>query len=334
MKDVVRVGVIGLGWFGEMHAAAYKHVYNAELAALCTRRPERLAEMAGKYGVDKTYQDYHDLLADPDIDAVSICTHAKDHLAPMLDAIKSGKHVLLEKPMSTSLEECDKILAAAEGAKQNLMIGHICRFENDYAIARDEILSGRIGDIVSMYSRRNVGGSRAFSHLQVVSSISGDAVHDVDIMNWFVGRKALSVYGMASFTRQDIANADIGWVNIKYDGGALAVAESCWNLPDGSPLPIDAKMEVVGTKGVIYLFDPSYPLVIDDSKGRELKETVYWPTVHGKISGALNRELQYFIDCITSGKKPEIVTLQDARNVIEICSAAEASAKSGQAVFL
>ena len=332
--EKVRIGVIGLGWFGEMHAATYKHVYNAELAALCTRRPDRLAEMAEKYGVGKTYQDFGDLLADPDIDAVSICTHAKDHLAPMLAAIKSGKHVLLEKPMSTSLDECDQILAAAEGAKQNLMVGHICRFENDYAMARDEILAGRIGDIVSIYSRRNVGGSRAFTHLQVVSSISGDAVHDVDIMNWFLGKKALSVYGMSSFTRQDIANPDIGWVNIKYEGGALAVAESCWNLPDGSPLPIDAKMEVVGTKGVIYIFDPSSPLVIDDAKGREMKETVYWPAVHGKIRGALNAELQYFIDCIIEGKKPEIVTLKDARNVIEICSAAEESAKTGQVVTL
>lgn len=332
--DTVRVGVIGLGWFGEMHAAAYQGVYNAKVTALCTRRADRLAEMAAKYGVEKTYTDYHDLLADPDIDAISICTHARDHLQPMLDAMRSGKHVLLEKPMSASVEECDQILEASKSCSQNLMVGHICRFENDYAVAHDEILAGRIGDIVSISSRRNVGGARAFTHLQIVSSITGDAVHDIDIMNWFLGKKAKSVYGMASYTREDIAYPDIGWVNIKYDGGALAVAESCWNLPDGSPLPIDAKMEVVGTKGVIYLFDPSNPLVIDDGKGREVKETVYWPTVNGKIGGALHAELQYFTDCIVKGEKPAITTLQDSRDVIAICDAAERSAKSGRVVEL
>ncbi|GHU65973.1 dehydrogenase [Clostridia bacterium] len=332
--DKVRVGVIGLGWFGEMHVDAYRGVYGAEIAAVSTRRPDRLAEIAGKYNIDKTYTDYHDLLNDPDVDAISICTHARDHLQPMLDAIQSGKHVLLEKPMSVSIEECDQILEAAKDAKQNLMVGHICRFENDYVVAREQILSGRIGDIVSIYSRRNVGAARTFTHLQVLSSISGDAVHDIDIMNWFVGKKAKSVYGMSSFTRQDIAYSDIGWVNIKYDGGALAVAESCWNLPDGSPFPIDAKMEVIGTKGVIYLFDPSNPLVIDDGNGREIQETVYWPTVHGQVGGALHAELQYFTDCIIEGKKPAITTLQEARDVIAICNAAEESARTGEVVIL
>ena len=331
--DKVRVGVIGLGWFGETHVNTYKGVYGAEVAAVCTRRPDRLAEIAKKYDVAKTYTDYNDMLADPDIDAVSICTHAKDHLAPMLAAMKSGKHILLEKPMSNRIEDCDRILEESKNCSQNIMIGHICRFENDYAVARDQILSGRIGDIVSIYSRRNVGGARAFSHLQVLSSITGDAVHDIDIMNWIVGKKAKSVYGMATTTRNDIPNPDVGWVNIKYDGGVLAVAESCWNLPDGSPFPIDAKMEIVGTKGVIYICDPSQPLIIDDGTKREIQETVYWPVVHGKVAGALHQELQYFIDCIIKGEKPTITTLEESREVIKICNAAEESAKTGKVIF-
>lgn len=330
--DRVRIGVIGLGWFGEMHVDTYRGVHGAQVTAVCTRRPERRAEIAEKYGIEKTYADYNEMLADPEIDAVSICTHAKDHLAPMLAAIKSGKHILLEKPMSNRIEDCDKIMEAAKDAKQNIMVGHICRFENDYAVARDQILSGRIGDVVSIYSRRNVGGARAFSHLQVLSSITGDAVHDIDIMNWIVGKKAKSVYGMATTTRSDIPNPDVGWVNIKYEGGTLAVAESCWNLPDGSPFPIDAKMEIVGTKGVIYICDPAQPLIIDDGVKREIGETVYWPTVHGQVAGALHAELQYFVDCIIKGEKPTITTLEESREVIKICNAAEESAKTGEVI--
>lgn len=329
----IRIGVIGLGWFGEMHVETYRGVHGAQVTALCTRRPDRLAEVAKKYGVTKTYRDYNDLLADPDVDAVSICTHAKDHLAPMLAAMKSGKHVLLEKPMSVSMDECDQILAASKSCDQNLMVGHICRFENNYAVARDEIKNGRIGDILSIYSRRNVGAARANSHLFVVSSITGDAVHDIDIMNWMVGAKAKSVYAMAR-TAADVPNFDVGYVNIKYSDGTLGMAESQWTLPDGSPFAIDAKMEIMGTKGVIYICDPSQPLIIDDGTRRDIPDTVYWPMVHGERAGALHAELQYFVDCIHRGIKPTITTLEESREVIRICTAAEVSARTGREIEL
>ena len=329
----VRIGIIGLGWFGEMHVETYRGVYGAQVTALCTRRQDRLAEVAKKYGVTKTYQDYNELLADPEIDAVSICTHARDHLAPMLAAMKAGKHVLLEKPMSVSMDECDRIIEASEHCSQNLMVGHICRFENNYAIARDEIKSGRIGDILSIYSRRNVGGARAHSHLFVVSSITGDAVHDIDIMNWMVGEKAKTVYAMAR-TAADVPNPDIGYVNIQYADGTLGMAESQWTLPEGSPFAIDAKMEIMGTKGVIYISDPAQPLVIDDGTRRDIPDTVYWPMVHGERAGALHAELQYFVDCIHKGVKPTITTLEESRDVIRICSAAEESARTGSVINL
>ncbi|MEG1657328.1 MAG: Gfo/Idh/MocA family oxidoreductase [Christensenellaceae bacterium] len=329
----VRIGVIGLGWFGEMHVETYMGVYNAEVVAVCTRRPDRLREIAQKYGIAKTYTDYHDMLADDEIDAVSICTHAADHFEPMMAAMKSGKHVLLEKPMSVSLDECDKILAESKKCQQNLMVGHICRFENNYAVARDEILSGRIGEVVSLYSRRNVGAQRARTHLAVVSSITGDAVHDIDIMNWIVGAPAKSVYAMAS-KMSDVSNTDIGFVNIKYSNGPIAMAESQWTLPDGSPFAIDAKMEIMGTKGVIYITDPSMPLIIDDGTKRDAPDTAYWPKVHGNIAGALHAELQYFVDCILAGKKPTITTMQESRDVMEICIAADESARTGEVIKL
>lgn len=331
--EKVRIGVIGLGWFGEMHVDTYRGVHGAKVTAVCTRRTDRLAEVAVKYDIQKTYRDYNDMLADPDLDAISICTHAKDHLAPMLAAMRSGKHVLLEKPMSVSLEECNQILTASENCSQNLMVGHICRFENNYAIAREEIKNGRIGDILSIYSRRNVGAARAHSHLYVVSSITGDAVHDIDIMNWMVGAKAKSVYAMAR-TAADVPNPDIGWVNVKYTDGTLGVAESQWTLPDGSPYAIDQKMEIMGTKGVLYISDPAQPLIIDDGTRRDIPDTVYWPVVHGQRAGALHAELQYFVDCIIKGVKPTITTLEESREVIRICTAAEESARTDKVILL
>ena len=98
--DRIRCGVIGLGWFGEHHVDTLKQLPQAEVTAICTRRPERLEEVARKYGVPKTYTDYRALLADPEIDLVSIVTHVDDHLEPTVAALRAGKHVFLEKPMA------------------------------------------------------------------------------------------------------------------------------------------------------------------------------------------------------------------------------------------
>src|SRR5262245_21841273 len=99
----VRYGVIGLGWFGEKHCEALAGLPNVELAAVCTRRPERLQEVAGRFGVARAFTDYRELLADPDVDAVSVVTMWDQHAAPTLAALQAGKHVFLEKPMASTL---------------------------------------------------------------------------------------------------------------------------------------------------------------------------------------------------------------------------------------
>src|SRR5260370_36103737 len=109
--DRLRIGVIGLGWFGEFHCDAIVGIPNMELAALCTRTPDRLAGMAAKFGVKTTYRDYREMLADPSIDAVSIVTMWDQHTEPATAALEAGKHVFLEKPMASTIADSQKIMA-------------------------------------------------------------------------------------------------------------------------------------------------------------------------------------------------------------------------------
>src|ERR1700721_2692531 len=111
--DKLRIGVIGLGWFGEIQCEAIVGIPNLELAALCTRTPERLKAMATKFGVAKAMHDYRDVLADPHIDAVSIVTMWDQHTEPAIDALAAGKHVFLEKPIASTVEDASKISAAS-----------------------------------------------------------------------------------------------------------------------------------------------------------------------------------------------------------------------------
>ena len=117
--DRLRIGVIGLGWFGEIHCDAIVGIPNLELAALCTRTPERLKAMATKFGVTKTTRDYRDLLADPDIDAVSIVTMWDQHTEPAVAALEAGKHVFLEKPIASTVEDARKIIAAVQAVQRH-----------------------------------------------------------------------------------------------------------------------------------------------------------------------------------------------------------------------
>jgi predicted dehydrogenase len=156
MPEKVRYGVIGLGWFGEKHCETLAGIPAVDLYALCTRTKPRLKALGKQFGVKRLYADYHEMLADPDLEAVSVVTMWDQHTAPALAALKAGKHVFLEKPMASTVPDCRKIVRAARAAKSFFMVGHICRFNPRYAAAKQEIDDGAIGKIVSIYARRNI----------------------------------------------------------------------------------------------------------------------------------------------------------------------------------
>jgi len=173
MKSV-NYGVIGLGFFGEKHCEALATLPQVNIYALCTRTESRLAELGEKFGADKTFTDYNEMLADPDLDAVSVVTMYDQHKEPAIAALEAGKHVLLEKPMASTLEDCQAIVQAAKAASGFFMVGHICRFNPRYAAAKEAIAEGRIGKIVSMYARRNIPAWVGTDVLPKIGPIIGD----------------------------------------------------------------------------------------------------------------------------------------------------------------
>ena len=331
--DKIKYGVIGLGFFGEKHVEVLSSLPNVEVFAVCTRRKWRLEQIAKEYNIPNTYTDYNELLKNKDIDAVSIVTHAQDHLEPTIAALNSGKHVFLEKPMALAVSECDKIISCAKETGQLLMVGHICRFDTRYAIAKRNIDDGKIGRIVSIYARRNIPASVSESVLDKISPVSGDMIHDIDLMLWFTGEKIKSVYSNTLSVR-NLPNPDIGWSMFKFESGAIGVCESVWFLPEKTPYDLDAKMEIIGEKGAIYIGGPGESLSINTDEGWKCPETVYWPKVHGKIAGALKEELSYFVNCLLSNKKPTIITPEESKKAVEAVEAAEESARKEEVVIL
>jgi len=333
MIENIKYGVIGLGFFGEKHVEVLSDMPGITLTAVCTRRPHRLKEIAGRFNLRKTYTDYKDLLADAEIEAVSIVTHVNDHRDITVEALEAGKHVFLEKPMAGTVEDCEVIVEAAKAARGNFMVGHICRFDPRVSMAKSAIDEGRIGRIVSMHATRNLPANVSAGVLDKISPLMGDGIHDTDLMLWFTGSKVKTVYAQNVRVR-DFNNPDIGWAMYRFENDAIGVIETAWYLPDNTPFTIDARMEIIGTEGAIYIDCGNTGLTINDRAGIHKPDTVYWPDLLGKRVGVLRNELSYFGECIKKGKSPDMITPEESKTAVKVICAAEQSAETGEVVKL
>jgi len=329
--DTVKYAVIGLGFFGEKHAEVLSGMPEVDLVSVCTRRPQRLEEVAGCFGVPKTYTDYRKLLDDDEVEAVSIVTHVNEHRDIAIDALNAGKHVFLEKPMAGTVKDCDAIIEAAKLAKGSFMVGHICRFDSRIALAKAAIDEGRIGKIVSMHARRNLSASIGAEVLDKISPLMGDGIHDIDLMLWFTGSAVKTVYAQNVQVR-DFKNPDIGWAMFRFENDAVGVIETVWSLPENTPFTIDAQMEVIGTSGALYIDCSNTGLTINDIEGINKPDTFYWPKLLGKRSGVLQNELSYFAECIREGRTPDVITPEQSKEAVAAMCAAEKSAHTGEVV--
>jgi len=323
----VGYGVIGLGQFGEKHTHVASDLPNVDLVAVCSRRETRAKEVASKYGVKRWYTDVQKMLQDREVEAVSIVTAENEHREPTIMAAKAGKHVLLEKPIAMNLKDADDMIEATRKANVFFMVGHILRFDTRYVMAKDEIEHGKIGRIVGIYARRNIPAKISGHYLQRVSSIVDDALHDTDLMLWYTKDKITRVYA-ESVNVRGLPNPDLAWSLYKFESGAVGVAEDAWFLPDKTPFNIDARMEIIGTEGAIYIDVSDECIQINDKDGWRAPDTIHWPLMHGKRVGALKEEISYFVNCVMRGERPTIIKPEEARAALEVVLAADRSTKT------
>lgn len=330
---VLRVGVVGLGWFGEKHLQILSRLPNVEVVAVCSRTESRARQVAKRYGVKKVYTDWNKLAKDPRIEAVTVATHLPDHREPVVAAVEAGKDVFVEKPIAPTIEDADAMIRAARKSRVLFMVGHILRFENRYAQAKYAIDDGRVGDVVSIYARRNIPASFASGHLAYASSYVLDGIHDTDLMLWYTGRKVESVY--ATFSKVNkVKNPDACWGIYNFEGGMKGVCETVWVLRDNTPFSIDARMEILGTEGAIYVDCTENGLLINDRSGTKRPDTIHWPLLNGATTGALRDEVDYWIRSVSDRTRPKMGDPSEAREALRVVLAAKRSSEEGALVNL
>jgi UDP-N-acetylglucosamine 3-dehydrogenase len=328
----VRIGVVGLGRFGEVHCEALAAIPEVELCALCTRNEARLRGFAERFRTPIAFTDYREMFAAGGLDAVAITTMWNQHAEPAIAALDAGLHVFLEKPMASTMADCEAIIAARNRSGKFAMVGQICRFNPRYAAARREIEAGTVGRIVSLYARRNIPAAVSATVLPKIGPIAGDGVHDTDLMLWFTRDRIRSAYAQTLSVR-DLPNPDLGWTMYRFESGAIGVLENVWFLPSGTPYRIDERMEIIGTEGVITIQESGPSLSVSGKDGWRAPDTTYWPvTGESERGGALREELRYFARCILDSRAPSVTTLEESAEAVRACLAAEQSAREGRPI--
>jgi predicted dehydrogenase len=335
----IRAGIVGLGFMGRRYATVLAGLQGVAVTTVADGRAELAGEVAAEVGA-RVAPDGAALATADDVDAVFVCTPEDAHAEVAVAALEAGKHVLIEKPVTHDLASAALVREAASRAGTTVMVGHILRFEPRWASAARIIGDGRIGDVISIATRR-VGNIRDQEVLRGRTSIPlYYGVHDLDIVRWFAGAPARTI---AAVRRGGVLRAagydvdDLYYAILTFEGGVLATAELGWHVPPGAISAPTSGITVVGSAGWLRIEQGTTGLeaYVDDASGPAALavDVSFWPEVHGRTSGALVNELEHFLDCVRTDRIPA-VTLEDGIEALRLSLAMEEAAATAATIDL
>lgn len=305
------IGVIGLGAIGGKHVSVLKNLREANVVGVSDLNQELVDKTIAGTAI-QGYTDYRQLLARPDLDAVIIATPDHLHKDITIEAAQAGKHILVEKPIATTVEDGEAMIEAAKKANVKLMVGFTLRFVPHYVQAREIIQSGKLGKIVSVYSRRmNVitQADRLGGRIGVLHFLG---IHDFDLLHWLLGVKPDQVYTAESTSVEKRHPQENETFNtFKFKDGTLVCAHIGWNLTTAHPGGRDFKLTVIGDKGSLDIDLASQGLMMYSESGSKFPST----------APGLDVEDKAFIDCVLDDK-PVPSTGEDGITALKMVLAA------------
>jgi predicted dehydrogenase len=334
----LRLGVIGFGIFGAWHAKAYASYDRAELRAVSDLNPDSRNSAEETYGVP-TFENYADLLALPDVDAVSIVVPDHLHRDVCLAAANAGKHILVEKPLAIRLSEAHAIIQACEKNRIRLMVDFANRWNPPYVIARTKIIAGELGDILYVNMRLD---DTLFVPTEMLGWAASSSVawflgsHTADLIRWLLNQEITSVSSISSkgaLIARAIDTEDFFMTRLTFSGGAVANMQNSWVLPRGNATVFEFVSEIVGTNGRI-LINTSQPNLIKliNSSGVSHPDCMMFYEDNGLQQGFGYKPMQHFVDSVMDDRDFR-VTVEDAmRNVAVVEAIHESAVQNGKLI--
>ncbi len=340
-----KVAILGAGFITDIHMESYhRFVPEADVVAVYARNMEKAKAFAEKHHIPNWYDDLDNIIQNSGCEVVDICLPNFLHAKAVLKAASAGKHIIIEKPLSVTIEEADEMIDACKKANVKLMYAEELCFAPKYERVRQLVNEGAIGDVYMLKQAEKHSGPHSDWFYDI--NLAGGGVlmdmgcHAIAWFRWMLNNaKAISVYAtMSTVLHKERTKAeDNSVVIIEFENGVTAVAENSWAKHGG----MDDKSEVYGTGGVVYADLFMGNAAISYSKNgygyamEKADTTVGWSfTVFEEaFNQGYPHELKHFIECVQKDKKP-VVTGEDGRAVLEIIYAAYASAAEGKKIML
>jgi UDP-N-acetylglucosamine 3-dehydrogenase len=308
----LNVAVIGCGSWGRNHARVYNELPNVKLAAVCDARESTAKEIGMLYNVP-FHSDPYKVIDDSSIDVINICTPTVTHAELALAAIKNGKHVLVEKPMTNTLEEAIELIKAATNKKIQMTIGFVERFNPAVQQAYNVVNQKELGEVILVHTRRV---SRRPLRIGDVGVIKDLAIHDIDIVNHLFVDDPITVSAYAgniSHTFEDYAS-----INLAYSGNRSAFVETNWLTPRKI-----RTCTITCTEGIINVDYANQEISIENYDQIIQPFLVYKEPLH--------QELKSFTEAIQNGTIPEVTSI-DGFKALQVCVAALESNETGKRI--
>jgi predicted dehydrogenase len=247
-------------------------------------------------------------------------------------AARAGKHVLCDKPLCLNSQQADEMLAACREAGVLFMVGFIERFNAAFRVARERIRQGEIGKPVMVFARR-VHPPRKGSWIMDDSKSGGaflhTGCHNIDLVQWLFDCPITQISAEQVESGNFPGFTDVSAVIGTMENGVLVSLLESYAHPTGLPMGVDRSMEILGTKGVLYLDLLRSPVTLCTEDGWKYQDVLTWVDAGGELSGALTEETEYFLNCIQQGKAPEAAPAIEGKRTIAVFEAAKKAAQSG-----
>ena len=341
MDRVVRLGIIGAGNFSNRHLTDLQDVKNAKVVAICDVVKENADKQAEKYGIESVYYNHHDLLAREDIDAVTLPLPDQVHREITVDALKAGKHVLCEKPMALSLDDCKAMVKAAKETGKQLMVGQIGRYTPAFLKAKQILEDGLLGELFFIESEyahdySKIGGQGGWRITPEREPVVGGGCHAVDLVRMIAGNPE-EVFAYAN------NKSLVGWpihdcsvAIMKFPSGVIGKVMTS----TGCKREYTMRTVLYGTKGTLIFDNKSATMQLFMEKFMPGESDYFLGLSQQKIAMEIPVEINNhnfrgevtdFCNCIYEGK-PVVSSGAEGACTASVCFAIVESFKTGEKV--
>ncbi len=341
---MINVGILGCGKIAQVrHIPEYAENPDVKLAAFYNPSRKRAEEQAEKYG-GKVYDTAEELLADKSIDAVSICAANYAHAELSIKAMEAGKHVLCEKPMATTLADCEAMVECAKRTGKFLMIGHNQRLAKAHVEAKRLIDQGLIGDIITFRTTFGHGGPETWAinpgknvwffdkKKAAMGAMADLGVHKTDLIQFLTGQRVVRTTArLVTLDKRgedgELIGVDDNAVCIyEMSGGAFGTMTASWTYYGAE----DNSTVLYGTKGIMRIYDdPAHSIVVKLSDGEEQVYDV--EQIQTNDNQTKSGVIDLWVECLKNNTPPEI-SGESALYAMRAVFASIESSQTGRAV--